>query len=425
MLLIKRHNVFLSVILTVVLFLSGCSASGPKRVNGELVFDADSLVNMADSFIKTGDYGNALRLYQRAASENPEHLRAKLGLARTYLSLGAADAAIAVYQSVLELDPTNAEANIGISQMLIKKDKPDEALEYLEQSAAQGQVVDNYRYYNIRGLAYDLKGEHEEAQLTYGTGLNSYPDNISLLNNLGLSFAIQGQYAPAIRILSKAANLDVNNKTALQNLVMAYALSGEKEAAQEMAATIMSEEEIPANFQFYDWLKSLTSQQKAQAIFLGKRTFPKSEPDVAHADVVEEGATVPKQEPIDPKKKKLMEILKQGTQPSLQADIAVPADAGAVEAPVAPTKMSDKVYRVQLGSYPLESLAIQGWERLHRKSSEILLSYSPLAREVSLEDGSVLYRLFVSEIEDKREARDICTRLQEEGVDCLVIYTDR
>ena len=434
----SRQSFFLTILLAGALVLAGCSAQGPKRVNGELVFDADSLVNMADSFAKTGDYGNALRLYRRAAAENPEHLDAKLGLARTYRVLGAAEASVAVYQSVLELDPGNAEAQLGISQLLIRQNKPEEALDYLSQIT--GPMMQDYRYYNIRGLAHDLKGDHEQAQLTYGTGLNHDPDNISLLNNLGLSFAIEGQFAPAIRILSKAANLDVNNKTALQNLVMAYALSGEQDAAREMASTFMSEEEIPTSFQFYHWLSSLTSKQRAQAIFLGLRTFPEEEKPAQEEAMatapLQEAADEP-EEPLDPKKKKLLEILKAEQQTTSADELPAehtqaagivekaPSEATPVQEKAVKQSVTAKVYRVQLGSYPTEKLALDGWNRLQKKSGDILQAYGPLTGEVARPDGSVLHRLYVSDVEEKAEARDLCSRLKEQDVDCLVIYTAR
>ncbi|WP_321391073.1 tetratricopeptide repeat protein [Emcibacter sp.] len=433
----SRYSFFLSVILSGLLALSGCSSTGPKRVDGELVFDADSLVNMADSFAKTGDYGNALRLYQRAATENPEHLDAKIGLARTYLRLGAADAAISIYQSVLTIDPENAEAKMGISQMLIRENKPDEALDYLSQIT--GETALNHRFYNVRGLAYDLKGDHEQAQITYGAGLNNEPDNISLLNNLGLSFAIQGQYAPAIRILSKAANMGGNNATALQNLVMAYSLSGEEEAARKMATSFMSEEEIPASFQFYRWLKSLNSTQKAQAIFLGVRTFPKEQDDMSSVqEPANSGSqSVQDEEPLDPKKKKLMEILTEEPpqkevleKPAEEAMAAsgpeegMPAASETLAVPMS-GKAVEKVYRVQLGSYPTEETAAEGWTWLRKRSENILESYDPDIREIQQDDGTSLYRLFIAGIEEKQSAREVCSLLKTHNIDCLVIFTDR
>ncbi len=449
------------------LILSGCAASGPKRVDGELAFSPESLVTMAESFAQAGDYGNALRLYQRAVSENPEHLGARSGLAKTYQSLGAVDAAIAMYRSILQQDPQNPEAMLGLGQMLVMKNEPEEALEYLKQVSARSPG--NYRVYNILGLAYDLLGQHEKAQLTYGKGLAIVPDNISLLNNLGLSFTIQGQYAPGLRLLSKAVTQEPGNMKARENLVMAYVLSGEENQARNMAASFMDEEQLALKMQRYAWLKELESSQRAQAIFLGKTYFPKSGTEHEEAERVTTAMSSPAtQEPVDPKKKRLREILaEEGREKSLTQGQATENNTGPVSAaaPVAQTNRSPaedsassgnlepdipahnkvaeagneetdesnpvasskrgKVYRVQIGSFISEEMARAEWRRLVKNAAAILKEYTPLIRAFSPDGEKQFYRLFVYEIEDRPLAREVCQRLEERKIGCLVIFTER
>jgi len=381
-----------------------------------MAFDSKSLMNMAESFLTAGDYGNAMRLYQRAANENPTHLPSRLGLAKTYQALGATDAAINFYEQVLRLDPDNLDAKMGSGQMLITKNRPADAIPYLTDLSKH--TPDDYRIYNMLGLANDLMGKQEAAQMNYGRGLTLAPDNISLLNNLALSFAFEEQYAPSIRLLSKAINLDYTVTKAQHNLVLVYVLSGEEDAGRAIGSSIMTKEEMETNINRYRWVKSLTASQRAQAIFLGTRNFPDNGGQ-GPVRTVKDKARAPDIIPNDPKKRQLKALLDQ--------EAAANSDNKDKPAPP-PTAVksygqSQKVYRVQLGSYPSIKLANSGWQKIKHSSKDILDSYGPKIKLVTLANGQNLFRLFVGNVEDRAMARTLCEELRHRSVDCLVLKT--
>ena len=64
------------------------------RFDGELAFSSPSLMKMAESFRIAGDYSNAIRLYQRAATESPGHVTSRLALGQIYQRLGSSDGAM-------------------------------------------------------------------------------------------------------------------------------------------------------------------------------------------------------------------------------------------------------------------------------------------------------------------------------------------
>ncbi len=421
------------IILFSCILLAACG-DGQRRVDGELAFDSESLMNMAESFLKAGDYGNAMRLYQRAANENPAHVASRLGLARTYQAMGATDAALNFYDQALSLDPNNAEAKLGTGQMLITKNRPADAIPYL--NALQKADPGNYKIYNMLGLAHDLMGDQETAQMNYGRGLEISPDNISLLNNLALSFAFEGQYAPSIKLLSKAINLDYSVTKAQQNLVLAYVLSGEEAAGRKIGESLMTEEEMENNIRHYKWVESLPPAQRAQAIFLGVRSFPK-EKGTALKDTAGNGAVDAATDmETDPKKRQLLEVLKQEGK-SLRQEAptgegeeqkAAVRQQAAVEAPTSPptaaaAPASQQIYRVQLGSYPNTKIAAKGWKKIKRRSKGRLDAYEPLIRLVTLANNQTLFRLFVGGIEDRAIAQTVCNDLRELNIDCLVLKT--
>ncbi|MCF8473647.1 MAG: tetratricopeptide repeat protein [Emcibacter sp.] len=423
---------------TTVIFL-GCalliSCGGEGRVDGEMAFDSDSLMIMADSFMKAGDYGNAMRLYQRAANENPVHIPSRIGLAKTYQEMGASDASINFYDQVLRLDPNNIEAKTGIGQMLITKNRPKDAIPYLKDILKQDP--NNYRIYNMLGLAHDLMGEQEEAQMNYGRGLSLAPDNISLLNNLALSLAFEDQYAPSIKLLSKAVNLDYSVTKAQQNLVLVYVLSGEEDAGRGIGSSIMTNEEMENNIRHYHWIKSLNASQRAQAIFLGIKSFPKDEENILPTTLDKaQNKSLTAEDTIldDPKKQKLLEILNEAEiRDDKQDDVAI-GDVATADIDLNEDKPENngenykplqKIYRVQLGAFPTVKLANKGWKEVKRDSSDILASYNPLIKLVTLANGKTMFRLFIDGVEERAKARGLCDQLQERKVDCLVLKTTR
>jgi len=425
------------IYIKILAIVIGCSllisCGDERRVDGELAFDSKSLMNMAETFLKAGDYSNAMRLYQRAANENPKNIPSRLGLAKTYQSLGATDAAINFYGQVLQLDPTNKDARMGTGEMLITKNRPAEAIRFL--TALSKEDPKNHRIYNMLGLAHDLLGEQEEAQMNYGRGLTLAPDNISLLNNLALSLAFEKQYAPSIRLLSKAINLDYSVTKARHNLVLVYVLSGEEDAGRKIGKSFMTAEEMDNKIRHYKWVKTLTPGQRAQAIFLGIKHFPGEVKEELARLTKDKAAPSGKAVSNDPKKNRLMELLRQqeatveARQPTEKTkENNIPA---AVKTTVPETESKPvsspfhKIYRVQLGSYPNTELARRGWQKIMRRGKAVLAPYEPLVKLVTLANGKNLFRLFVGNVEDRAIARTVCNDLRDKKIDCLVLKTSR
>lgn len=442
----KIMNRILILILPVLL-LSACGGGGEfepnydenampreRRVDGELAFSSPSLMKMAESFRIAGDYTNAIRLYQRAANESPQHVTSRVALGQIYQRLGATDGAITYYQQVLALDPDNAEAQLGLGQMMVQKNRSLEAIEYLEAAAAKSP--DNFRIYNSIGLAYDLEGLHEQAQNAYGRGLSISPDHISLLNNLALSLAFQDEFAPSIQLLSKAINLDYSQTTAQQNLVMVYALSGEEEAARTMARTLQTPEEIDANMKRYAWLRELSSKNRAQAIFLNVSSFP--EDMIDQTMVQSEEPKTPSVVSIDPKRQMLEDILNSEddempapalTQPqnmetasNVETDDASlqQEEVGLEEMAIVPDLTPLEYYQLQLGSYLSEDDVNTDWQRLKKLAPELLNDRPIEISEVKTANNQTRYRLIFGEYNNFNAAQDSCQALQNRKVPCLV-----
>lgn len=444
-----RNKLLISVFGTAL--LSACGSDGEfapnydenampqeRRVDGELAFSSPSIMKMAESFRIAGDYTNAIRLYQRAANESPQHVTSRVALGQIYQRLGATDGAIVYYQQALALEPENAEAQLGLGQMMVQNNRSLEAIEYLE--AAAEKSPNNFRIYNSIGLAYDLEGLHEQAQNAYGRGLSISPDHISLLNNLALSLAFEDEFAPAIQLLSKAINLDYSQTTAQQNLIMVYALSGEEEAARTMARTLQTPEEIDANMKRYAWLRDLSSQRRAQAIFLNISAFPEDEIE----DTISEGtdSKAASVVSIDPKRKMLEDILNSDSeeraevvdegsremealvQSDPQEEPMIISEATPAVDPEEMVSVPDltpmEYYQLQLGSYGNADDVNVDWQRLQKLAPDLLTGRQIEIMEVTTADNQTRYRLIFGEFDNYSAAQDNCQALQNQQVPCMV-----
>ena len=364
---------------------------------------------MGESYRIAGDYSSALRVFQRAAIENETHVASRLALGQIYQRLGATDGAIEYYGQVLKLEPENTDAQLGLGQMMVLSNQPLESVAYLEEVAAKSS--DNYKIYNSIGLAYDLQGLHEDAQIAYGEGLNIRPDQISLLNNLALSFAIDGLYALSIQLLSKAVNLNYSQTTAQQNLMMVYALSGDEDAARTMGGSFLTPLEIDEDLTHYRWLKTLSSKRRAQAIFLNLTSFSEEE----ETEVLSPNSEAVKRQSVvsmDPKKQILNDILNE--EPIVEADVAAQES----------TSFSAGNYHIELGSYTSLDEVIKNWENFKEISPVLLGSEKFNIEEAVTADNQEVYRLNIGKYDNRNSAFEACVALKVINIPCNVINSD-
>ena len=431
----------LSSIAVSIISLSGCGLSqeaAPHRVDGQITYKAESLLQMADSFLKAGDYNGALRLYQRAARENPKDLTSRIGLATTYQKLGAINQAAYYFKEILKVNPEHVPSKLGLGQIYIRKNDPKQALLYLEES--EKTSIENYKFYNSKGLAYDLNGEHMKAQIAYGAGLNLAPNNISLLNNLALSYGIAGDYAPSIQIFGKAINLDNTKTTARYNLVMIYVLSGEVDDARKMASSLMEPEEIVKSFKHYKWIKGLSSVERAQAIFLNKTKFRGEEPVTVGkilSATTSKTISLPMTEKLNEQQKKLNEILASEEERTAVKDENTPIIDKKISSGEAsikenlPTPLVKSVqniesklektvgYYVQLISCLNEGCSYKYWDVINKKEevSDLLTSFDPIIKKITLDDMDY-FHLYIGSFKTIKQAKALCSELKKENIQC-------
>ncbi len=136
------------------------------------------------------------------------------------------------FKTALQADPSSEQAKAGLTAALIRLDKPDLALDYLERASALAEKVKdprwkksfaNRRYQDqtdeglftgragdrLRiGRTYEKLGDYDNALLYYKKALAVAPDNPSVLFAVGLLFEKTGDKTVAREYLIKAYMAD-------------------------------------------------------------------------------------------------------------------------------------------------------------------------------------------------------------------------
>ena len=87
--------------------------------------------------------------------------------------------------------------------------------------------------YNNMGIAYDNKGNYDEAIACYKKAIKLNPDFVMAYGNLGIAYYSKGNYDKAIACYEKAIELNPDFADAYYNMGTAYQYSGKKDKANE------------------------------------------------------------------------------------------------------------------------------------------------------------------------------------------------
>ena len=385
------------------ILLVGCqSLSSSEKAEGaksaaDLQFSAESMLRVADNLVKARDYTSALRFYQDVLERDPKNVQALLGQGEIFLILDAPGEAAERFQAVTTLAPQEGRGDAGLARALTQLNEPERALPYFAAAVEKGAV--SAKFYNHYGIAYDLMGKHQDAQVQYGRGLDLTPGDVSLLNNLGLSLALSEDYPAAVRLLSDVVSAMPDMMQARQNLALAYAFSGDMTTALRLATF---PENAAATEQAQTYLKNITALPKdmrGKAIFSGLSAVADALPKTNLPQVTSEPLPPPARATAVPA------IVDVDTAPAKTQTLTA--------APVAAAPPAGG-YMVQLSAYQDQALARAGWDKFKALAPDLLG-----ARQSIVTEAGAMTRLGAVAA-DKKDAAALCDALKKVGVDCIV-----
>ena len=152
-------------------------------------------------YLNSGDYGKAVKAFQKAVAANPRAPEAHYYLGLAYDGHGDQDKAIKSLMTAVGLKPNFTEARVALGQI-----------------------------YNQQGLNLLRQGNPGQAATVLKEAIAQDPKNDAALNNLGVALGQQGQFSQSLAALHKAVAINPNNNQAQFNLgVIQYSL-GDKNA---------------------------------------------------------------------------------------------------------------------------------------------------------------------------------------------------
>ncbi|WP_066822796.1 SPOR domain-containing protein [Sphingomonas mali] len=220
------------------------------------------------AFAQTADENrdaDALAADMRILAANPLDIEALVTAGELTLRMGDNTAAAGFFGRAEKLDPLNPRVKAGLGSLLVRAERPGEALRRFQEAEARG--LDPSKYAGDRGLAYDLIGEQERAQRDYRLALRKGPDD-EITRRYALSMGISGRKKEALDLLDPL--LRKSDRAAWRDRAFILAMSGDRDGAQKIANSMMSPGLGAGLAPFFDRLPMLSAADRAFAINFGE-----------------------------------------------------------------------------------------------------------------------------------------------------------
>ena len=175
--------------LFIVALCMGLAAALPAGAQGN---DASELYNTGISFLRSGDYSNAILVLNRAAQLSPENAQYRKQLAYAYY----------------------LNNNFSQAEKVIR--------EVLRSDAADVQT------YQIAGNIYRSMKDLKAAERNYKRGLNQFPESGDLYNEMGQVYYDQRKVSEALRSWTKGIEVDPDYPSNYYNAARTYFYSKDK-----------------------------------------------------------------------------------------------------------------------------------------------------------------------------------------------------
>ncbi len=208
---------------------------------------------------------DALANAMRRLADNPRDVDALLTAGELSLKVGDPSGAASLFKRAEQVDPANGRVRAGMASILVRSERPGEALRYFNQ--AEGFGFDPRRFASDRGLAYDLIGQQERAQRDYRLALKADPDDDETIRRYALSLGISGKQDAALAQIDTL--LRKSDRGAWRARAFILAMNGDVAGATKIATSMIPG--IAKGLQpFFIRLPTLDAVDRAFAVNFGE-----------------------------------------------------------------------------------------------------------------------------------------------------------
>ncbi len=238
------------------LFLAGAlaAASVPAIASGQAVVQS----------LAPGD-ADLLATQMRALAANPRDLNALATAGELSIKLGDLSGAAALFARADRIDPRNGRVKAGMGSILVRSERPGEALRFFQQAETSGWTAG--RFAADRGLAYDLIGEQRRAQADYRVALATASDD-ETIRRYALSLGIAGKQTEALAQLDPLVRKQ--DRAAWRARAFVLAMGGDTAGAEKIATTMMPAGVAQGLGLFFQRLPTLPAADRAFAVHFGE-----------------------------------------------------------------------------------------------------------------------------------------------------------
>ena len=201
----------------------------------------------------------------RRLGSNPLDLEALLTAGELSVRLEDLSAAGSFFARAEKIDPRSGRAKAGEGAILVRSQRPAEALRYFATAERLGFPL--ARFAGDRGLAYDLLGDPGRAQRDYRLALSARPD-AETRRRYALSLGIAGRQAQALDELAPLVRQ--NDRAAWRTRAFVLAMSGDAVEAARIAQTMMPPGAAAGLRGFFAELPRLSPVDRAFAVHFGE-----------------------------------------------------------------------------------------------------------------------------------------------------------
>ncbi len=229
--------------MTILLLCSACSATGGT--------DESTQLKIADVALANGAAAAALQVSHDILARDRNNIEALLREAQAEYLLGEFHQAEGSFNRILTIQPKQQQALLGLGRVFLKSDA-GKASGYLERAVAE--APDDASALVDLGVAHDLLGQHDKAQVLYRQVLARQPDLITAEADLGLSLALDGKGSEAIGYLQPLAADSSASSRIKEDLALALVVSGDTEEAGHILEADMKPQDAKAAIIAYESL---------------------------------------------------------------------------------------------------------------------------------------------------------------------------
>jgi len=187
----KKQKLFFTAAIFSLLFFTNIYSQESQETDSY----TDRMVEQASYFYQNGLYEKAERLYQEASKQDPENPEAWFGLGNVLFKKKKWNDAYQCFKTMIELNPTHAPGFMNTALSLLKQERTQEAIPYLEKSIS---LHLSPKAIALLCVLLQETERHEEALMYLRIALALSPGDSDILFKIGISLHALGQSAEAL-----------------------------------------------------------------------------------------------------------------------------------------------------------------------------------------------------------------------------------